>query len=324
MRILFFGSGAFGIPTLAALVARHEVLAVVTQPDKPAGRKRTLTPTPVAAWAIDHGLTVYKQEDVNDPAFVQTIADYRADASVVIAFGQKLGEPLIAAMGKLAVNLHASLLPRYRGAAPINWAMIDGLDKSGVSVIALAQRMDAGDVYATAELPIDPRETAGELHDRLAELGPSAVGKVLDDLAAGTLAPVVQDESAATKARKFVKADGTVDFNQPAHAVRARVHGLTPWPGCRVLWHEGVSGAPGTPGQSEPTPVTLVRVEDLPDVSHGAEPGEVIADRLIACGSGAIRPLELQLPGKRVMSLDAFVAGNPLIPGQRFTQTNNP
>jgi len=309
MRTLFFGSGAFGIPTLATLVQRHEVLAVVSQPDKPAGRNRVLTPTPITAWATEHGLAVYKQDNVNTPEFVQTIADYNADASVVIAFGQKLGEPLIAAMGKLAINLHASLLPSYRGAAPINWAMIDGLEQTGVSVIALAQRMDAGDVYATAALAIDPLETAGELHDRLAALGPETVGRVLDDLAAGSLRPVVQDESRATKARKFLKADGTVDFNQPAATVRARIHGLTPWPGCKVLWHTG---------DGEPIPVTLIRVQDLPEPLGSAQPGEVLSDQRIACGSGSIRPIELQLPGKRVMPLDAFVAGHSLLPGQRF------
>ncbi|MEM9020390.1 MAG: methionyl-tRNA formyltransferase [Planctomycetota bacterium] len=311
MRLLFFGSGAFGIPTLASLVERHEVVAVVSQPDKPAGRKRVLTPTPVAQWASRRGLTVHREGDVNSPAFVRRVADDQAEASVVIAFGQKLGEPLIDAMGSLAVNLHASLLPSYRGAAPINWAMIDGLQTTGVSVIALAQRMDAGEVYGSASLSIDPRETAGELHDRLAQLGPAAIGGVLDDLEAGTLNPVIQDESKATKARKFTKADGTVDFNQPAAAVRARVHGLTPWPGCRVLWHRA---------QAEPTPVTLVRVEGLDTQTSSAQPGSVIQSQQIACANGAIRPLELQIPGKRVMPLAAFTAANPMIPGQHFTQ----
>lgn len=309
MRTLFFGSGSFGLPTLQALCAAHEVAAVITQPDKPAGRKRQITATPIGAWAEAQGLVVHKVANVNESGFVEQIADYGVEASVVIAFGQKLGEPLLAAMGKLAVNLHASLLPRYRGAAPINWAMIDGQPTTGVSVIGLAQRMDAGPVYATSELSIDPRETAGQLHDRLAALGPDAVALVLDQLASDQLRPVLQDEALATKARKFVKQDGTVDFNQPAPAVRARVHGLTPWPGCKVLWHDG-SGAS--------QPLTLLRVEDLDESTGGAEPGMVMADSRIACAKGVVRPIELQLPGKRAMALEEFVAGRPLLPGHRL------
>lgn len=310
MRVLFFGSGSFGLPTLQALCAAHEVVAVVTQPDKPAGRKRVLTPTPIGEWAQAQGMTVHKATDVNEPGFVEQIAGYGVEASVVIAFGQKLGEPLLAAMGKLAVNLHASLLPLYRGAAPINWAMIDGHPTTGVSVIGLAQRMDAGPVYETREVSIDPRETAGELHDRLAGLGPDAVAALLGQLATDQLRPVVQNESLATKARKFVKQDGTVDFNQPAPAVRARVHGLTPWPGCKVLWHDGA-------GASQP--LTLLRVQDLDESAGEAEPGAVMPGSRIACAQGTVRPIQLQLPGKRAMSLDEFIAGRPLLPGHRLS-----
>lgn len=309
MRILFFGSGSFGLPTLQWLSEHHQLAAVISQPDKPAGRKRVLTPTPIAQWASEQGLPVHRVEDVNTEAFVGLIREYDAEASVVIAFGQKLGEPLIDAMGKLAVNLHASLLPAYRGAAPINWAMIDRCQTTGVSVIALAQRMDAGEVYATAELAIDPNETAGELHDRLANLGPDAIGRVLTDLENGTLDPKTQDESKATKARKFTKSDGTVDFNQPADAVRARIHGLTPWPGCKVLWlREG----------QEAMPVTLLRVESDASVAHETSPGTVIGEGQMTCNPGVIKVLELQRPGKRAMTLQEFTAGHPIEPGQRF------
>ena len=313
MRLIYFGSGAFGLPTLQRLHAEHELLAVVTQPDKHAGRKRVLTPTPVGQWAEAHGLPSFKEADVNTPAFVQGIAGLRPEASVVIAFGQKLSPELIGVMGRLAVNLHSSLLPKYRGAAPINWAMIRGEAETGVSVIALAQRMDAGQVYAAQALPIDPMETAGELHDRLAQLGPDAVGRVLGALERGTLQPIPQDDANATPAPKLRKADGTVDFHQPAACVRARVHGLTPWPGCQVHWHRNA------PSEASPEVLRLLRVEaDPTPVPGDPEPGTVLDGHRIACGPGTIRPLELQCPGKRAMTLQAFTAGHPLVPGQRM------
>ena len=316
MRLIYFGSGDFGLPTLQALVeADHEVAAVVTQPDRPAGRKRLPTPTPIAAWARDQGLDVWKQENVNEPDFVARVAALRAEASVVIAFGQKLSPPLIEAMGRLAVNLHASLLPAYRGAAPIHWAMIDGQTTTGVSVIGLAQKMDAGPIYTTDSLKIDPSETAGELHDRLAQAGPAAVARVLEQLREGRLQPKVQDESAATAARKFKKTDGTVDFSQTAEQVRARVHGLTPWPGCRVVWRSGHSGTQQT--------LTLKRVVDHP-ADEGPATGRPLAgvvtpDLRIACGQGSVELRELQLPGGKPLSFEQFQRGHPLRRGDTLS-----
>lgn len=307
MRLLFFGSGAFGLPTLKSLCDEHEVVEVISQPDKPAGRKRALTPTPIAQWALEQGYTVPRVENVNTTEFIEQVKDYSADASVVIAFGQKLGPELIDAMGRLAVNLHASLLPKYRGAAPINWAMIDNEPVTGNSVIALAQRMDAGVVYATNETPIDPHETAGELHDRLSEMGPEVVGKVIQQLADGALAPIEQDESVATKARKFTKADGTVSFDQPADLVRARVHGLTPWPGCRVRWIKADGTDRGL--------LTLKRVADE-QAKTSNKPGTLHGLLSVACADGgSVKLLELQAPGGKVMSAEDFARGQGLATG---------
>lgn len=310
MRLLFFGSGAFGLPTLQSLCEQHEVVEVISQPDKPAGRKRVLTPTPIAQWALDQGYAVPRVDKVNTPEFVEQIKSYNADASIVIAFGQKLGPELIDAMGSLAANLHASLLPKYRGAAPINWAMIDNEPVTGVSVIGLAQRMDAGLVYATASTPIDSNETAGELHDRLSEIGPAAIGKVLQQLGSGTLNPIEQDETQATKARKFTKADGTVLFDQPAEMVRARVHGLTPWPGCRVRWIKADGEDKGL--------LTIKRVADE-RCEQSLTPGTIDEQLRVACtDGGAVKLLELQAPGGKVMSSEDFARGQGLSVGDRL------
>jgi len=313
MRLAFFGAGAFGLPTLDALHARHDVALVVSQPARPAGRKRTLTPTPVAAHAESLGLPVETTDDVNAPDFVARVAQLGLDASVVIAFGQKLGEPLIAAMGKLAVNLHGSLLPAYRGAAPIQRAVMNAEPTAGVCVIGLAQRMDAGPVFASASLSIEPTETAGELHDRLAQLGPDTVLNVLDDLANDQLQPVEQDESLATRARKLSKADGTVDFDQPADRVRAVINGLNPWPGCRVRWiHD----------DAEQATLILRRAAAEPDATPGdLQPGTVVDDNLaITCapGQGVCRILELQAPGKPTVSAADFLRGRAVKPGDRL------
>lgn len=316
MRLLFFGSGAFGLPTLQALHQQHDVLEVVSQPDKPAGRKRVLTPTPVAQWALEKGFDVPRVQNVNTPEFVERIRQYNADASVVIAFGQKLGPDLIEAMGELAVNLHASLLPKYRGAAPINWAMINNEPTTGVSVIGLAQRMDAGLVYATAQTPIDPSETAGELHDRLAQLGPQAIGEVLDQLANHALTPVEQDESQATKARKFTKEDGTVSFDQSAALVRARVHGLTPWPGCRVKWSKADGQEKGL--------LTLKRVAEA-RAEKSLDPGGIDEQLRIACADGgAVKLLEIQAPGGKAMAAEDFARGQGLQAGDVLTPLLSP
>ena len=310
MKLLFFGSGEFGLPTLQWLHAHHQLLAVVTQPDKPAGRKRQLTATPIGQWAATQpDLDVLKFENVNTVEAIAQIADYQADASVVIAFGQKLSPGLIEAMGDLAVNLHASLLPKFRGAAPINHAMMQGETATGVSVIALAQRMDAGEVYATASMPIEPGQTAGELHDALALLGPDAIGKVLQQLQDSTLNPQVQDESLASKAPKLSKADGTVHFDQDALAVRCRVHGLTSWPGCRVQWQRQNSNEPAT--------LILHRVEALPnDVGDpNAKPGTVLEGFRVQTASGVVRLLEVQTAGTKVMNVEDFARGHQLSVG---------
>ncbi len=315
MRIVFFGSGAFGLPTLAALGEQCDVVAVVTQPDRPAGRRRMLTPTPVGEWAERNRLEVLRLDDVNAKAAREMLRSIEADAWVVIAFGQKLSQALLA--DRFAINLHASLLPKYRGAAPINRAMMAGERQTGVSVITLAERMDAGLILATRATPIRDLETAGELHDRLAALGPDAVAEVLHQHAAGTLHPQEQDESLATKAPKLTKAEGTTSFTAPADLVRARVHGLTPWPGCTVLWQRA-------PDDARPQPLLLRRVTAEMERNDRTPPGVIRADGSVACGSGAIMPVEVQVPGRSAMAFHLFCNGHSWQPGGRLLPLEDP
>ncbi len=313
MRIVFYGAGEFGLPTLTALRERHEVVLVVTQPDRPAGRKRKLAPTPVGRFAADRNLPTLKPEKVNADDVVERIAAAEPDAQVVIAFGQKMGESVIGlpALGRRAtMNLHASLLPKYRGAAPINWAIIRGETKTGNTVMNLVDRMDAGDILAQRETPIDPLETAGELHDRLAEMGVSLVRQTLDDAEAGRLDPQPQDESQMSIAPKLSRADRDVNFATSADYVRRVVHGLTPWPGVTVSW-----SAPGGVG---PNPLKLCRVRPRDRPPAEAEAGTMLEDGVIACGEGAVELLEVQAPGKRVMNWSDFRRGHDVPTGTKF------
>lgn len=296
MRLVCFGSGAFGLPTFEHLRREHRIALVVTQPDRPANRGRKPTPTPVGAWAAEHGLPVVRPESPDDPELAAAVAEAAPDALVVIAYGGKLGPALLE--GRFAINLHASLLPRWRGAAPIHRAIIAGDARSGVSVIALAERMDAGAVYARRGVAIEPTETAGELHDRLAALGPEAIHAVLAERAAGRERPEAQDEQAATHARKLAKDEGTARFDAPAESVRARINGLNPWPGCTVR----AGGAR----------LKLLRAAALgsSEASTAAPPGTVLDDGTVACAPGRVQLLAVQPAGGRSMTLDAWRRGH--------------
>ena len=221
MNLIFTGSGEFGVPTLRALVrGPHRVAQVVSQPDRPAGHGRGLTPTPVSQAAIQLGLPLIRTENIN----AQTLLP--ADLMVVIAFGQKVAESIIHHPRLGSINLHASRLPRYRGAAPINWAIINGEETTGNSVIRLAQKMDAGAVLGQSELSIGPLETAGELHDRLAQDGVDLLMKVLAELEAGTAVETPQDDAVATLSPQLSRASAKLDFSQSAIALARRIRGL--------------------------------------------------------------------------------------------------
>lgn len=302
MNLVYFGSGSFGLPTLVRLVAEHRVKLVVTRPDRPAGRRQRLEPTPVGRFAAESGLDSIKTALVNDPEVLRRIRGAGADALVVIAFGQKLGGDLIDDV--FAVNLHASLLPRYRGAAPVNWAMINGDVETGVSVIRMSRRIDAGDIVGRQATRIDLMETAGQLEQRLAEMGPRLMIETLALHEAGRLDARPQDNADACGAPKLAKTDGTVRFDQPARAVQRRVHGLIPWPGCTVR----VAGST----------LKLSRVavaDDGDEPLATGTPGQILDDHTVACLEGRVRLLAVQPPGGTTMSFEAYLRGHPVPAG---------
>ncbi len=293
MRIVFFGSGEFGRPTLEMLAGAHEVLTVVSQPDRPAGRGGKPTPTPIAAWSEERGLPTVKPENVNEPGVVASLRGLGAEAWVVIAFGQKLSPALLD--GQRAMNLHASLLPRWRGAAPINAAILAGDAETGNSVITLADRMDAGLVLATSRRTIDPALTTGDLHSLLSEDGPALVASCLERAAREWPFGESQDPARVTHARKLSKADGWVNFAATAAECRNRIHGLNPWPTVDVGFRD-----------------IRLKVLRARAVQGTGAPGELIdaGAGIVACGGGtALELLEVQAPGKRAMAWREFAAG---------------
>lgn len=305
MNLIFTGSGEFGLPTLKALTAGpHRVALVISQPDRPAGRGRELTPTPVSQYALDHGLPLLRTANINQESLPP------ADVMVVIAFGQKIASGMVHHPRLGSVNLHASLLPRYRGAAPINWAIMRGETVSGNSIIRLAERMDAGAVLGQRALPIGETETAGELHDRLAIDGAPLMQEVLERLENGTASEVVQDDAQATLAPKLSRASARLDFAGDAPALARQIRALYPWPGCRVK----VCDAAG----DEKARLRLATAR--PGTSEGDrwQPGEIMTDGLVQTGNRGLEILTLQPEGKNRMTLDDYRRGNSWPPGARL------
>jgi methionyl-tRNA formyltransferase len=304
-RIIFAGSGEFGVPTLKRLQESGlRIAQVISQPDRPAGRGRRLHPTPIAQLALERDLPLVRTDDIN----AQPLPP--ADLLVVIAFGQKIAPHVVDHARLGSINLHASRLPRFRGAAPVNWAIIRGETRTGNSVIRLAQRMDAGGILAQSELQIGELETAGELHDRLAEDGANLVPRVAQSLLDGTAREAPQDDSQATLAPKLTREQSRIDWTRPASDIANQIRGMYPWPGCRVRLID--------PSGSEVARATLIRARAL-EPSQAAPPGQVItAGALAASGDRAVEIVEIQPEGQRPMSLDAYRNGHRWEAGMRL------
>lgn len=304
------GTPEFAVPSLDALVgAGLAPVAVVTVPDRPAGRGLKLTPSAVKAAARRHGIDVLQPETLRDPAFAAALAALAPDVMAVVAF--RILPPEVYGLARLgAFNLHGSLLPAYRGAAPIARALMDGVSQTGVTTFLLQPRVDTGDVILRVPTPVGPDETAGEVHDRLAALGAGAVVETVRQLAAGTARPQPQDDALASPAPKLSRETARIDWARPARAVHDHVRALSPAPGAWTVWRPA--------GASETLKVLRTAVEP----GAAGAPGEVVAAAdgalVVACGEGAVRFVEVQREGRRRMDAAAFLAGAAVAPGDRM------
>ncbi len=299
MKLVFFGSDAFAIPSLRAIAAsKHKVLAVATQPDRPAGRGQKLTPSPAAVAAKEMGLRLIQPAKLKTEEACAEIAKLKPDILVVAAYGQFLPQSLIEACPMKAVNLHPSLLPKYRGAAPMQWALLNGDKKTGVTTMTVSKEMDAGDIYLQCETNIDESENFEALQGSLAELGAELLLKTLDGIEKGKLKPKPQDLSQIVFAPKLSKEDGHLDFKEPAEKLYGKVRALNPWPGTYCYFDDKLLKILGA------APVAM---------SSQKPPGSVIENKeglIVACGQQALCLLEVQIEGKKRMSAKEFLKGH--------------
>ncbi len=312
LRVVFFGTPEFARVTLDAILgSRHPVVGVVTQPDRPRGRGQRNSDAPVKARAVEKGLTILQPVKLKAPEFLDALAAFGADLGVVAAYGRLLPEPALHTPPMGMVNVHASLLPRYRGAAPIHRAVIAGETETGVTIMRVVKALDAGPMLSSGSLPIAEQETSEDVEERLAQLGAALLLKALDGLSAGVTHEIPQDDSRATYAPPLRKDEGLIDWNLSAPQIHNLIRGLYPWPhaftfvgGRRIIVRRSIA-----------------RVTTAGDVSQ--EAGTVVtADReglVVATGHGLLRLLEVQPEGKRPMPIRDFLAGHRLVAGDRFT-----
>lgn len=318
MNILFMGTPGYAVPSLKALLEQgHAISGVTTQPDRPSGRGRQPTPPPVKVFALEHGLPVYQPENVNERSVRDELLSLRPDLVVVAAFGQLLSRPYLEKPPCGAVNVHASLLPRHRGAAPVQAAILVGDTVTGVTVQRMVRRLDAGPILRTLSTPIGENETASELEVRLADLGAQALAEAVRDVEHGTASGTPQDEAQATYAPRLSKKDGLIDWSLPAEYLDRFVRAMTDWPGAFTFWISPRRG---------PVRLVLCRVEAEPyaqgECVGCAAPGEIVAAELgrvwVQTGRGILRIIHLKPEGGRVMSVEEFLRGHRLEVGQRF------
>lgn len=304
LRIVFMGTAAFALPTMKAVAAAEELVAVVTQPDRPKGRGREVAQTPVKALALDLGLPVLQPERVKDPPFLSQLARLQPELIVVAAFGQILPAALLDIPSLGCVNVHPSLLPKYRGAAPINWAIIKGETRTGVSIYLMDKGMDTGAILMTREVEIAEAETAEELGERLSGIGGGLIKEVINGLKAGTLKPKPQDEKAASYAPFFKKVDGLIPWQEPASQIRNRIRGMVPWPVAYAAWQgKMLKVYKGRIGTGSGTPGEIISLDS------GIE---------VACGEGSIFIEELQIEGGKRIRCAEFCRGHRLTLGERL------
>ena len=307
IRTVFMGTPEFAIPTLQGLIESGvNLVGVFTQPDRPKGRGKKLTPSPVKELAVKEGIPVFQPMKLRAPEAVEDLRGLRPDLVVVVAYGQILPKSVLEIPRFGCINVHASLLPRYRGAAPINKMIMEGEEVGGVTTMFMDVGLDTGDMLIKKSLPIGFEETAGELHDRLSLLGREAMEETLGRLCAGTLERQVQNDDESTYAPMLKKEDGLIDWTKPALVIHNQVRGLAPWPGAFTFLNGEV----------------LKIARTYPEEGSGA-PGSVLSagpDGVrVACGDGVLLIRQLQLPGRKSLPASEFLRGNPLTSGTRLT-----
>ncbi len=317
MKIVYLGSGRFGIDCLNALArSQHNLQLVVTQPPQPAGRGRKPRPMPVAEWATRHSIPLIETDNVNSVQTIDKIAGCGPDLFVAIAFGRKIGNRLINIPSKDTINVHASLLPRYRGAAPVNWAIVNGERQSGVTIFSIVEEIDAGPILAQAKTEIQPNETAGRLHDRLAELAAPLLLETIDKIADGSATHTEQDHSRATLAPRLKKNDALLDFDEPADLLERKIRGFWPWPGASAVYLSANTGKSIRVAIAMAQAVDITNPQDLPS-------GTVDENLNIICGRGALKIIEIKPAAGRLMQFKDFVNGRQARPGDRFAKTQS-
>jgi methionyl-tRNA formyltransferase len=309
LRIVFFGTPAFAVPTLDTLLdSTHTIAAVVTQPDRPRGRGQKADAGLVKTRALEAGIPVWQPDKLSEPAFLAELAALGADLGVVAAYGKILSERVLSLPKLGMVNVHASILPKYRGAAPVHRAILAGEIETGVTIMRVVKALDAGPMLAVARRSIDPDETSAEVEQDLARIGASLLRKTIDDMAAGVGSERPQNDAEATYAHRLTKDDGRLDWSLSAQAVHNRIRGLHPWPhafstlqGNRLILLRSSVG--GEPTSRPPGTILTARGDELS----------------VATGGGTIRILQIQPEGKRPLTAREFLAGHRLEPGERFT-----
>jgi len=307
VRIVFFGTPPVAVPTLALLAAEHDVTAVVTQPDRPRGRSGRPEPSAVKVWALENGLPVYQPEKLHDGAFEAWLCAQQPDSCVLAAYGRFLKQPLLDVPPLGWLNLHPSLLPRWRGPSPIQTALLEGDAETGVTIMRVVLEMDAGDIVLQESTLIGPEETAGDLTERLAAMGAPLMARALVMLEQGNAPSIPQDTARVTNSTLFEKERGRIHWADTSRRIHDQVRACNPWPmtyacfrgqTCRILKTRWLSDAPS----ADPGVVLDVRKDRI----------------LVAAGEGQLSLLRLQLPGKKALDVDAFLRGTPVTPGERF------
>jgi methionyl-tRNA formyltransferase len=304
MRIIFMGTPEFAAPAIDSLIAAgHEIAAVFSQPDKPKGRGYAMTPPPVKVRAMEHGIPVYQPQSMRDGEALKIFNEIKPDVGVVIAYGKILPQEILDAPVYGCINVHASLLPKYRGAAPIQWSVIDGESKTGVTTMQMDAGLDTGDMLMKSETEILPDETAGELHDRLSAMGAELIVRTLDALANGVLKPEKQDDSQTCYAKMLTKELCAVDWHKSAIEIHNQIRGLSPWPVATAVL------------EGRKLKLHRSAVSDMDSVEAAC--GEIIStDPLtVKCGIGAIELLEIQAEGKKRMLSGDYLRGHRIEKG---------